>query len=190
MDWHHITPQWQATTTELKTGLPTEQLAAPWQMLLLGDGAVTRHLQLVTGEDIEVDVLAMESPVNEDGAPPEVSAILAPRLRRQVWLRTASGLRLAYATSWWGAAQVDTYLENRGLPIWKSLASKRTEHFRDLKGLCYGRNQTLENEFGQSGKLWARHYLLWGQGQPMTLIYEVFSPVLVKYLGKSANANE
>ena len=31
-----------------------EQLAPTWKMLLLSDGSVTRHLQLLTGQHIEV----------------------------------------------------------------------------------------------------------------------------------------
>ena len=36
-----------------KMQLP-EQLTPTWKMLLLSDGSVTRHLQLLTGQHIEV----------------------------------------------------------------------------------------------------------------------------------------
>ncbi len=152
-------------------------------MLLLGDGAVTRHLQLMTGEEIAVDIIAMEDMGEEDGAPEQVSALAYPRIRRQVWLRTASGQCLVYATSWWNSQSVDQYLKDRSLPIWKSLAQTRTEHFRDLKGLYWGDQASLAMAFGTDDPLWGRHYLLWHQGQPITLIYEVFSPCLNQYLG-------
>lgn len=153
-------------------------------MLLLGDGSPTRHLQLLTGEPTEVDVIDMSIiGMDADRAPHPIQAIPGPRLRRQVWLRTASGQRLAYATSWWEASHVDEYLQNRSLPIWASLARQRTELYREVQGICYGHSKALEQAFGQSGPFWGRHYLFWHGGQPFTLIYEVFSPYLEKYLG-------
>lgn len=168
----------------MQRGLPHSQLAPSWQMLLLGDGSPTRHLQLLTGEPTEVDVIDMSLIGRDaDGAPEQISHVPAPRLRRQVWLRTASGQRLAYATSWWEASHVDEYLQNRSLPIWANLAQSRTELYRDIQGIYYGESSALEVAFGESGPFWGRHYLFWHRGRPITLIYEVFSPYLTRYLG-------
>lgn len=168
----------------MQQGLPHSQLAPTWQMLLLGDGSPTRHLQLLTGEPTEVDVIDMSAiGMDLDDAPSQIQVLPGPRLRRQVWLRTASGQRLAYATSWWEASHVDEYLQNRSLPIWASLARLRTELYRDVQGLHFGHSPELERAFGQAGPFWGRHYLFWHHGQPLTLIYEVFSPYLTKYLG-------
>jgi chorismate lyase len=156
-------------------------------MLLLGDGSPTRHLQLLTGEPTEVDVIDMSPTGGEgtehDNAPAPIQMVPGPWVRRQVWLRTASGQRLAYATSWWEASHVDDYLQNRSLPIWASLARLRTELYRDVRGLHYGHSAPLELAFGQRGPFWGRHYLFWHHGRPLTLIYEVFSPYLTRYLG-------
>ncbi len=186
--WHSLTPLWEGGEAVVQQGLPHEKLAPAWQMLLLGDGSPTRHLQLLTGERTEVDVIDM-SRVEEagDGAPERVQVVPGPRVRRQVWLRTASGQRLAYATSWWEASHVDEYLQNRSLPIWLSLARLRTELYRDVQGIHYGHSQSLEKAFSQSGPFWGRHYLFWHHGQPLTLIYEVFSPYLERYLGPSTD---
>ncbi|WP_041268416.1 chorismate lyase [Geitlerinema sp. PCC 7407] len=182
--WHALTPVWSGDEDVVRQGLPHEQLAPTWQLLLLGDGSPTRHLQLLTGEPTEVDVIDM-SPVgiDTDHAPELIKMVPGPRLRRQVWLRTASGQRLAYAASWWEASHVDEYLQNRSLPIWASLARLRTELYRDVQGIHYGHSPALEQAFGQSGPFWGRHYLFWHHGQPLTLIYEVFSPYLERYLG-------
>lgn len=175
----------------MQRGLPHTQLAPTWQILMLGDGSPTRHLQLLTGERTEVDVIDMSLIGGDrDGAPSVISVIPAPRLRRQVWLRTASGQRLAYATSWWEASHVDDYLQNRSLPIWASLARLRTELYRDVQGICYGRSPILEEEFQEAGPFWGRHYLFWHHGQPLTLIYEVFSPYLQKYLGPMSESGD
>lgn len=185
--WHALTPIWQWSDEAVQQGLPHHQLAPAWQMLLLGDGSPTRHLQVLTGEPTAVDVIDM-SPIGTslDGAPALIEAVPGPRLRRQVWLRTASKQRLAYATSWWEATHVDEYLQNRNLPIWASLSQLRTELYRDIRAVYYGQSSSLEKAFGQKGPFWGRHYLFWHNGQPLTLIYEVFSPYLAKYLGPTS----
>ncbi|OLP15705.1 chorismate lyase [Leptolyngbya sp. 'hensonii'] len=182
--WHALEPLWQGDEPIVQAGLPHTQMAPAWQMLLLGDGSPTRHLQLLTGQPTEVDVIDM-SPIgmDSDRAPDSILAVPGPRIRRQVWLRTPSGERLAYATSWWEASHVDEYLQNRSLPIWASLARLRTELYRDVQGLCYGHSAALEAAFGYPGPFWGRHYLFWHHRQPLTLIYEVFSPYLIRYLG-------
>lgn len=182
--WYSLTPLWEGGEESVKSGLPHSQLAPAWQMLLLGDGSPTRHLKLLTGETIEVDVLDMSLiAMDQDGAPQQIEIIPGPRIRRQVWLRTASGQRLAYAASWWDANLVDDYLQNRALPIWDSLSRIHAELYRDVQGLYYGHSPALEQAFDQSGPFWGRHYLFWHSKKPLTLIYEVFSPYLQKYLG-------
>ena len=183
--WHSLDPIWSGGKETVQQGLPHSQLAPTWQMLLLGDGSPTHLLQLLTGEKTEVDVIDMSSiGTKNDGAPAEIEAIAEPRLRRQVWLRTASGQRLAYAASWWNSNLVDEYLQNRDLPIWRSLADLHTELYRDVRGVYYGNCPQLEREFGQKAPFWGRHYLFWHDREPLTLIYEVFSPYLEKYLGE------
>ena len=185
--WYSLTPLWQGGEEVVRQGLPHSLLSPPWQILLLGDGSPTRHLQLLTTEPTEVDVIDMSSiGMNLDNAPDLIHTVPGPRLRRQVWLRTASGQRLAYASSWWEASHVDEYLQNRSLPIWASFARLRTELYRDVQGIYYGHSRELEFAFGESGPFWGRHYLFWHHGQPLTLIYEVFSPYLNKYLGQTS----
>lgn len=183
-EWYSLDVIWEGGEETVKQGLPHSQLAPTWQILLLGDGSPTRHLQLLTGEKTEVDVIDM-SLINsiDDGAPSQIKTICEPRLRRQVWLRTASGQRLAYAASWWDANHVDEYLQNRSLPIWESLSQLHTELYRDIQGIYYGNSKPLEAAFGEKGPFWGRHYLFWHDRKPLTLIYEVFSPYLSKYLG-------
>ena len=184
--WYALSPLWQGGKDTVEKGLPHRKLAPTWQILLLGDGSPTRHLKLLTTEKIEVDVIDMSLiGIDNDNAPMAIKAVPEPRLRRQVWLKTASGQRLAYATSWWDADHVDEYLQNRSLPIWESLSRLHTELYRDIQGIYYGNCQPLELAFGEKGPFWDRHYLFWHNGKPLTLIYEVFSPYLEKYLGKS-----
>lgn len=68
-----------------------------------------------------------------------------------MWLRTASGQRLAYATSWWEAAHVDEYLQNRAMPIWTNLAQRKVELYRDIQAVYLGHSETLAATFGEPG---------------------------------------
>ncbi|MGK7958903.1 MAG: chorismate lyase, partial [Crocosphaera sp.] len=160
--WHALDVVWEGDENAVKRGLPHSMLSPAWQILLLGDGSPTRHLQLLTTEKTEVDLIDM-SPIGseDDGAPPQVEIVPEPRLRRQVWLRTASGQRLAYATSWWDANHVDEYLQNRSLPIWDSLSRLHTELYRDIQGIYHGHCPALEEAFQEKGPFWGRHYLFW-----------------------------
>ena len=41
----------------------------------------------------------------------------------------------------------------------------------------------LRRQFGLPGPFWGRQYLFWHEGRPLTLIHEIFSPALQRYLG-------
>jgi chorismate lyase len=182
--WNALNPLWEGDRSIVQNGLPHSQLSPAWQMLLLGDGSPTHLLQLLTGEPTEVDLIDMCAiGMDADEAPDLIHKVPGPRLRRQVWLRTATGQRLAYATSWWEASHVDDYLQNRSLPVWESLSHLRTELYRDVQGIHFGHSAELEEAFGCLGPFWGRHYLFWHRKAPLTLIYEVFSPHLTQYLG-------
>jgi chorismate lyase len=182
--WHRLDPLWQGDEAVVQNGLPHDRLAPAWQILLLGDGSPTRHLKLLTGEPTQVDPIEMSVVgMDTDGAPDLIQTVPGPRLRRQVWLHAASGQRLAYAASWWDANHVNEYIQNPSLPVWDNLARLHSELYRDVQGIIYGENAALESAFGQPGPFWGRYYLFWHSGQPITLIYEVFSPYLTKYLG-------
>lgn len=150
--WYALDPIWQGDAAAIAQGLPHDLLAPAWQILILGDGSPTRHLQLLTGETTEVDVIDMSAIGHaSDRAPAQLQLIPGPRLRRQVWLRTASGQRLAYATSWWEAAHVDEYLQNRAMPIWTNLAQRKVELYRDIQAVYLGHSETLAAAFGEAG---------------------------------------
>jgi chorismate lyase len=189
--WNRIEePMWQGSEDDIRKGLPFNLLSPNWQMFLLGDGAPTRHLQLLTQSKISVDVIAMNA-IGEDGdnAPPDIVAIAAPRIRRQIWLRSEqTGEVFSHATSWWSETTMQKYLKDPSLPIWVSLNQKYTELYRDLKGLYKGRCPHVSEVFGypEIDTYWGRHYLLWHGGEPITMIYEIYSPAIGKYLGSSS----
>lgn len=181
--WHRIEPQWQSPADILDHGRPFSLLSPSWKLLLLSDGSVTRHLQVLTSQAIEVDVISMALTADDlDSAPAFLELIPGPRLRRQVWLRTVSGQRLAYAASWWEASRIDQHIKVKSLPIWASLAAQKAELYREIRLLQLGHSAALADAFGCQGPFWGRYYFFWNQQQPLTLIYEVFSPELQRFL--------
>lgn len=200
-----------------------------WKVLLLSDGSVTRHLHILTGKPVAVDLLEMgriaggggdeggDDEVEEEdrevdyssGLPSGAELLKGPLVQRRVLLRAneGKGEALVYAASWWNAADAASALDGAGpsnsdskanssppsppppprreQPIWTSLASSRTELFREIRSVYRGGCPALEGDLGArpGDELWGRHYLFWNGGKPLTVIYEVFSPRLGEWLG-------
>jgi chorismate--pyruvate lyase len=167
-------------------------LSGPWRLLLLGDGSPTRHLESLTGRPVEIELIAMgpQLRAGDDGArpPAEVEELASPLLRRQVWLRCGERT-LAWAESWWNQSQAEEHLQRRDQPIWRSLTANRAELFREVDGLARVDAPWLADRFGRPGPFWSRHYRFFRGGRPLTVIREVFSPELERWLGPAAPDN-
>eukprot|EP00195_Chlamydomonas_chlamydogama_P003558 CAMPEP_0202921130 /NCGR_PEP_ID=MMETSP1392-20130828/77231_1 /ASSEMBLY_ACC=CAM_ASM_000868 /TAXON_ID=225041 /ORGANISM="Chlamydomonas chlamydogama, Strain SAG 11-48b" /LENGTH=217 /DNA_ID=CAMNT_0049614677 /DNA_START=156 /DNA_END=809 /DNA_ORIENTATION=- len=177
---------WKGTEEEaLLSSEHFQRLPPTWKVLLLSDGSVTRHLQLMTNSTVKVDCLEMKSIGHEvEGLPLGTDIIQGPRVQRQVLLRAGESQEpLVYASSWWNEKQVDEYLKDKSKPIWVSLSQGHVELYREVQQLYYGHNSTVERYLGCEGPLWGRHYFFWHDGAPLTLIYEVFSNKLAEFLG-------
>ncbi len=178
-------PIWQAPLAEVSDGRAGANLSGAWKLLLLGDGSPTRHLQLLTGAPLTIALIAMEpeghGPMGPD-LPPEVAELDPPLLRRQVWLN-CGGESLGWAESWWNQEQAEACLQNRRQPIWSSLTEGRAELFREVDGLALVEADWLQERFGCPGPYWSRHYRFFRQGRELTVIREVFSPTLERWLG-------
>jgi chorismate lyase len=177
---------WQAPFSEVAEGSAGRQLSGPWKLLLLGDGSPTRHLRLLVGAPLEVELIAMApEALAVEGAPREVAELEAPLLRRQVWLN-CGGQPLGWAESWWNRAEAETHLADERQPIWHSLTAGRTELFREVDGLAQVQADWLQERFGFPGPFWSRHYRFFRGGRELTVIREVFSPALERWLGPAA----
>ena len=177
-------PRWQLNLSDGSTAAGDELLSGPWRLLLLGDGSPTRHLESLSGQPVEIELIAMaaDQPGSGGPAPPEISELEAPLLRRQVWL-CCGGETLAWAESWWNQRQADSNLRERNQPIWRSLTAHRAELFREVDGLAQVDAPWLEQRFGRPGPFWSRHYRFFRGGRELTVIREVFSPALERWLG-------
>ncbi|MFL0793323.1 MAG: chorismate lyase [Prochlorococcus sp.] len=172
---------WEAPTQAVLSGDGPTDLPGPWRLMLLGDGSPTRHLRLLTGYPVEVKLIAMR-PDPGHSAPPEVKELTSPLLRRQVWL-TCGPHTLAWAESWWNQSEAQQNLRDRNQPIWRSLTQGRSELFREVDGLALVEADWLEAGFGRQGPFWSRHYRFFRQGRQLTVIREVFSPNLERWIG-------
>jgi chorismate-pyruvate lyase len=178
-------PLWERPFAALAEASTSQALSGAWRLLLLGDGSPTRHLELLTGAPVEVELITMAPDVaTDERVPAEVADLSTPLLRRQVWLR-CDGVALAWAESWWNQAEADQSLRDRNLPIWRSLSADRAELFREVDGLARVSAPWLERGFEREGPFWSRHYRFFRGGRPLTVIREVFSPALERWLGPS-----
>ena len=174
---------WQAPMAEVLEASAGRQLSGAWKLMLLGDGSPTRHLQLLTGRPLEVELIAMApDPGTDPRLPREVGELQPPLLRRQVWL-ACGDLTLGWAESWWNRREAEEQLRRREQPIWRSLTEGRAELFREVDGLALVQAPWLERRFGRPGPFWSRHYRFFRQGRELTVIREVFSPLLETWLG-------
>ena len=165
--------------------LDGRELTPAWRLLLLGDGGPTRHFQLLSGEPVQVELLAMAAdPGGDPGLPPETGELAPPLLRRQVWLRCGPRT-LAWAESWWNVTLAERHLQDREQPIWRSLTADRAELFREVDGLALVQAPWLQERFEAVGPFWSRRYRFFRGGRALTVIREVFSPALATWLGPS-----
>jgi len=105
--WSSPRALWQAPFAEVVEATAGRQLSGAWKLLLLGDGSPTRHLQLLTGRPVEVELIAMApEPAGQTGAPAEVAELQEPLLRRQVWLNCGPQT-LGWAESWWNQQEAE-----------------------------------------------------------------------------------
>lgn len=157
--------------------------------MLLGDGSPTRHLRLLSGAPLAIALIAMrpDQPTRAE-CPREVEELEPPLLRRQVWL-TCGGETLGWAESWWNQRQAEDCLRNRRQPIWSSLTEGRAELYREVDGLALVEADWLVERFQRPGPFWSRHYRFFRQGRELTVIREVFSPALERWLGPATTVN-
>ncbi|NJM00020.1 MAG: DUF98 domain-containing protein [Synechococcaceae cyanobacterium RM1_1_27] len=185
--WIQLEPIWQSAQLDATAspGIPHRRLSPVWQLLVLGDGYTTRNLSLLSGQPIGAHILeSLAVDPAQEQAPAALDPLGHQVQRRQVWLGSQTDdIPLLYATSWWNQAQIKATLPDPHLPIGTSLMGSGLDVSRQILGLWWGHSPQLEHLFGYSGPFWGRHYWLMRQQQPLTLIYEVFSPHLSQWLG-------
>ena len=157
--------------------------------MLLGDGSPTRHLQLLTKQEIKIELIGMNlDPLSLKEGPAEINQLKEPLIRRQVWIKNDQ-TKLAWAESWWNIEQVDINLTNKREPIWKNLTQDRSELFREVDEISIVTSNWLNQEFSSNGPFWSRNYRFFRNKRPLTIIREVFNSNIEEWLGSSGISN-
>ncbi len=176
---------WEENASFFLTKNSLPEIPGAWKLMLLGDGSPTRHLQLLTGKETQIQLIGMNiDPYSAKDGPSEIDQLDEPLIRRQVWIKN-DDQTLAWAESWWNSKEINLNLINRKQPIWKNLTRDRSELFREVDAISLVESDLLKKEFKLQGPYWSRNYRFFRNKRPLTIIREVFNPHMDKWLGKS-----
>ncbi len=180
---------WEDKATAFLVANALPKISGAWKLMLLGDGSPTRHLQLLTNHETKIRLISMQiDPLFKKEGPREIDQLKEPLIRRQVWIRNQNK-NLAWAESWWNSEQVSQNLKSKEEPIWKNLTQDRSELFREVDSISIVNSNWLEEEFCFEGPFWSRNYRFFRNKKPLTIIREVFNPLLETWLGPSGIQN-
>ena len=180
---------WEEKATAFLVANALPKISGAWKLMLLGDGSPTRHLQLLTNHETKIRLISMQiDPLFKKEGPREIDQLKEPLIRRQVWIRNQNK-NLAWAESWWNSEQVSQNLKSKEEPIWKNLTQDRSELFREVDSISIVNSNWLEEEFCCEGPFWSRNYRFFRNKKPLTIIREVFNPLLETWLGPSGIQN-
>ncbi len=180
---------WEEKATAFLVANALPKISGAWKLMLLGDGSPTRHLQLLTNHETKIRLISMQiDPLFKKEGPREIDQLKEPLIRRQVWIRNQNK-NLAWAESWWNSEQVSQNLKSKEEPIWKNLTQDRSELFREVDSISIVNSNWLEEEFCYEGPFWSRNYRFFRNKKPLTIIREVFNPLLETWLGPSGIQN-
>ena len=180
---------WEEKATAFLVANALPKISGAWKLMLLGDGSPTRHLQLLTNHETKIRLISMQiDPLFKKEGPREIDQLKEPLIRRQVWIRNQNK-NLAWAESWWNSKQVSQNLKSKEEPIWKNLTQDRSELFREVDSISIVNSNWLEEEFCFEGPFWSRNYRFFRNKKPLTIIREVFNPLLETWLGPSGIQN-
>ena len=180
---------WEEKATAFLVANALPKISGAWKLMLLGDGSPTRHLQLLTNHETKIRLISMQiDPLFKKEGPREIDQLKEPLIRRQVWIRNQNK-NLAWAESWWNSEQVSQNLKSKEEPIWKNLTQDRSELFREVDSISIVNSNWLEERFCFEGPFWSRNYRFFRNKKPLTIIREVFNPLLETWLGPSGIQN-
>ncbi len=189
--WHTV-----KNSVEIRDGIASDRsllsqlnINPSWFRLLTSDFSPTSYFEELTGEKIEIDLISTDLDVHDDNAPIEVKLISEPHIRRQTWLRTASGKRIAYAVSWWSRENMDFYIKNPDQTIWANLDGIGNLN-RIITHFLYGDSDFFEKAFQKKGPFCGRYYMFGHGKSKIALIQEIFSSGLSEYLGPIARIEQ
>nr|YP_010335859.1 hypothetical protein MW631_pgp043 [Chroothece richteriana]UNJ14265.1 hypothetical protein [Chroothece richteriana] len=150
-----------------------------FKLLILSDGSLTRHLQLILNSTIqvEIDMFDKHSLLNYHYCGIH-SVIPGPRISRRIWLITEQKEKVVYAHSIWPRNMFLRDFSNPDQSIGNWLIESEIDVFKYIYKIEYVYSYHLEQNFNSPGPFWSRYYFLVRNGCILTSVQEVFSPLL------------
>nr|NP_053990.1 Ycf21 [Porphyra purpurea]P51380.1 RecName: Full=Uncharacterized protein ycf21 [Porphyra purpurea]AAC08266.1 hypothetical chloroplast ORF 21 [Porphyra purpurea] len=145
-----------------------------WKVILLGDGSFTRHSEILTYAITSVDHLNTFIYSNEQ-------ILLKSFINRKVWIGTNTCKKLIFASSWWNIKGYEKLYKYPSQAIGSFFIQSELDFYRDIHEIFLGYSFELEKLFSSKGPFWGRHYTLFYKGKPISIIYEIFSPLLENF---------
>jgi len=189
--WQKLSPAWRVLL--LSDGSVTRHLSVLGGKGCLSDddddSATSSH---VSESNVKVEVTSMKPCARDRSQPEDVVKIKGPLVQREVYLRydddgNDGGPKknknpnppLVYACSWWNANALEKFMKKREETMWSNLRKENVELYREVRRVYLGKNRRLAKAFGCEDldeEIWARHYIFWSGGEPVTVVFEAFSP--------------
>ena len=193
--WQKLSPAWRVLL--LSDGSVTRHLSVLGGKGFVNDddddkdGATSSAL---SESNVKVEVTSMKPCARDKSQPEDVVKIKGPLVQREVYLRYEDDYDgndgapkknknpnppLVYACSWWNANALEKFMKKREETMWSNLRKENVELYREVRRVYLGKNRRLAKAFGCEDldeEIWARHYIFWSGGEPVTVVFEAFSP--------------
>ena len=193
--WQKLSPAWRVLL--LSDGSVTRHLSVLGGKGFVNDddddkdGATSSAL---SESNVKVEVTSMKPCARDKSQPEDVVKIKGPLVQREVYLRYEDDYDgndgepkknknpnppLVYACSWWNANALEKFMKKREETMWSNLRKENVELYREVRRVYLGKNRRLAKAFGCEDldeAIWARHYIFWSGGEPVTVVFEAFSP--------------
>ena len=190
--WQKLSPAWRVLL--LSDGSVTRHLSVLGGKGFLSDDDDddSATSSLLSESNVKVEVTSMKPCARDRSQPEDVVKIKGPLVQREVYLRydddgNDGGPKknknpnppLVYACSWWNANALEKFMKKREETMWSNLRKENVELYREVRRVYLGKNRRLAKAFGCEDldeEIWARHYIFWSGGEPVTVVFEAFSP--------------
>ena len=191
--WQKLSPAWRVLL--LSDGSVTRHLSVLGGKGFLSDDDdddKDATSSLLSESNVKVEVTSMKPCARDKSQPEDVVKIKGPLVQREVYLRYdddgeggGGGKKnknpppLVYACSWWNANALEKFMKKREETMWSNLRKENVELYREVRRVYLGKNRRLAKAFGCEDldeEIWARHYIFWSGGEPVTVVFEAFSP--------------
>lgn len=145
-----------------------------WKIILLGDGSFTRHCQIITYGDTGINHISTS-------IYSKAYNLSQSYVNRRVWIGNKLKDKLIFASSWWDIEKYEAIYKYPSRAIGSFFIQSDLDCYRDIHCIFWGYSAELENYFLVPGPFWGRYYTLFYKGKPISIIYEIFSPLLEKF---------